>query len=583
MTQIALEQGAAKIPEAKMEIPPTEQAAIDEAVAILTDGAEKWIKLAVREQIVILEELLQSTYGQADRWVREACKAKGLDIKSSHSGEEWMGGPVVTLRNIQLFARSLRDIEKYGVPQLPAAPFTRPNGQVVVPVMPTDTWDKVLFTGFSAEVWLDPEVSISQVRENQAAYYRTPIADREAKVALVLGAGNVSSIGPMDTLYKLFVEGQTVVLKMNPVNAYLGPVIQDAFEPLIRRGFMRIVYGGAQEGQYLCTHSGVQEIHITGSDKTHDAIVWGMDAAEKKKAGERQNDKRVTSELGNVSPIIVVPGPWDQKDLDFQGENIASSLTNNAGFNCNATRVVVQHEGWAQRDSLLESIKRAFQRAPERVPYYPGAEDRQAAFLEAHPDAIQIGRRGAGCVPWTMITGLDPAKKDDICFTTEAWCGVTSEVALSSADVVSYIDEAVEFCNDTLWGTLACSIVVHPTSLKDPKVKAAVDRAIANLRYGSVAVNHWAALAYAFVSTTWGAYPGHTDEDIKSGVGVVHNSYFFDRPQKSVVRGPFRVAPKPAWFVSNKTSHEVGKKLTDFTVKPSPAKVPGMLWSAIRG
>jgi len=46
---------------------------------------------------------------------------------------------------------------------------------------------------------------------------------------VVLGAGNVSSIGPMDTLYKLFAEGQVVILKMNPVNEYLGPFIDEAF------------------------------------------------------------------------------------------------------------------------------------------------------------------------------------------------------------------------------------------------------------------------------------------------------------------------------------------------------------------
>ena len=51
-----------------------------------------------------------------------------------------------------------------------------------------------------------------------------------------------------------------------------------AFRALIDGGYLRIVYGGAEEGAYLCNHPGVDEIHITGSDKTFDAIVLGPGA-----------------------------------------------------------------------------------------------------------------------------------------------------------------------------------------------------------------------------------------------------------------------------------------------------------------
>ena len=157
----------------------------------------------------------------------------------------------------------------------------------------------------------------------------------EPKVALVLGAGNVASIGPMDAFYKLFCEDQVVALKMNPVNDYLGPFMVEALQELVDRGWFRVVYGGAAEGKYLCDHEIVSEIHITGSDKTHDAIVFGPGEEGARRKAERQplNTKRITSELGNVSLVIVVPGPWSKGDLDFQGQNLASMLTNNAGFN----------------------------------------------------------------------------------------------------------------------------------------------------------------------------------------------------------------------------------------------------------
>ena len=96
-------------------------------------------------------------------------------------------------------------------------------------------------------------------------------------------------------------------------------------------------------------------------------------------------------------------------------------------------------------------------------------------------------------------------------------------------------------------------------------------------------MNHWSALSYGFVSTTWGAHPGHTRESIGSGIGVVHNTYLFDKPQKSVIRGPFTVSPTPAWFVTHKTGHELGPKMVKFNAKPTALQIPSLLFSAIRG
>ena len=53
-----------------------------------------------------------------------------------------------------------------------------------------------------------------------AAFYRE--RGPHGGVALVLGAGNVNSIPPLDALYRLIARGQVVLLKMNPVNDYLG-------------------------------------------------------------------------------------------------------------------------------------------------------------------------------------------------------------------------------------------------------------------------------------------------------------------------------------------------------------------------
>jgi hypothetical protein len=579
--------GSAKIPEAKSAIAPTPTGEIDQALAELTAQAEAWIAVDLDERIAILQRLRKSCYATAERWAAAACAAKGIPQGTPPEAEEWLGGPFTTIRNLRLLERTLLEIRDSGSPNLPAAPYTRDDGTVAVKVFPSEAWDGVFYSGMTAEIWMEPEITEANLAENTGMIYRERAAGRmsEPKVALVLGAGNVASIGPMDAFYKLFCEDQVVILKMNPVNDYLGPFMVEALSELVERGWLRIVYGGATEGKYLCEHDAVAEIHITGSDKTHDAIVFGGGEAGAQRKAERTplNTKRVTSELGNVSPVIVVPGPWGKGDLEFQGQNLASMLTNNAGFNCNATRVILTHEGWGQRGALLDVVRKTFDQTPTRVAYYPGAQDRMDQFVSAHPEAETHGSAPDGHLPWTLIPGLDPSVEQEICFTTESWCSVFGEVALGGASTAEYIDAAVDFCNDRIWGTLNAAIIVHPKSLKDPATAQAVERAIAKLNYGSVAINHWPAIVYGLVTTTWGGAPGHTIYDVGSGIGVVHNTFLFDRPAKSVLRGPFRMSPKPPWFCTNKNSHNLAKKLTAFEANPGWLKVPGIAVQALRG
>ena len=115
----------------------------------------------------------------------------------------------------------------------------------------------------------------------------------------------------MDVITKLFNEGKVCLLKMHPVNAYLGPFLEAAFAEPIRRGFLAVAYGGAEEGEYLARHEGIDEIHLTGSVQTYDQIVWGPPGPERESRKARNAPvigKPVTAELGNVSPVLVVPG-----------------------------------------------------------------------------------------------------------------------------------------------------------------------------------------------------------------------------------------------------------------------------------
>jgi acyl-CoA reductase-like NAD-dependent aldehyde dehydrogenase len=559
-------------------------AEMDGAVADLQASKSAWTAVRPQERLTLLAELSHRFAAVADRWASLGVEAEGLDPDYPGSGEEALVGPYFILRNLRLLRESLLDIDTHGRPRIPGAVRTRPDGRVVARIFPLDLYDRIFYAGVTADVWMEPGVTEENLPETQAVAYHSAV--RQGKVALVLAAGNVSSIGPMDALYKLFVEDQVVVLKAHPVNVFLGPLLEEAFQPLIVRGFFRVVYGGADEGAYLCRHSGVDEIHITGSDKTYEAIVFGPgeEGKRRKAANEPVLSKRLTAELGNVSGVIVVPGPWSEGDLAYHAQNLATMLTNNAGFNCNAGRVIVQHAAWPQRQALLAKTREVLAQVPVRKAYYPGAVERFETFLAAHPATAEtFGTRSGDKLPWVLIPGLDPAKRDDVCFTTEAFCGIFGETALDATTVPEYIDKAVAFCNDTLWGTLNVTLIVHPESLKDPDVARAVDRAIANLRYGTVSINHWAAVGYGLVVTPWGGFPGSTPQDIQSGTGWVHNTLMFDRIQKTLVRAPFRVFPKPVWFATHKTAHLLAPKLSQFEAAPSLAKLPGILALAMRG
>jgi acyl-CoA reductase-like NAD-dependent aldehyde dehydrogenase len=427
---------------------------------------------------------------------------------------------------------------------------------------------------------MEPEINIEDFFTHLAVAYQDP--DRSGKIALVLGAGNATMTALIDALHKLFVELQVVVLKPNPVNSYMGPLIEKVFRALIKRGFLGVAYGGAAEGSYLCNHPEVDELHITGSDKTYEAIVFGTgpEGARRKANKEPINTKPFSGELGNISPVIVVPGPWTTVDIKAQANQIATWFVANAGFACLTPRVIIQHASWEHRSELMREIGRALESTATRKAYYPGAEERMTQFVNAHPEAHQYGAPQEDHLPWTFITDVDPEHKDDICFQQESFCSVYAETAIEAPSPQDFIKKAVEFANDTLWGTLSVIMIVHPDSYKDPEVATAIEEAVKNLRYGTVAINMLAYYSAYLMVTPWGAFPGHDIYDIQSGIGKVFNFLMIEGSQKSVLRAPFkRLDPLTA---NSRRAPEFAKKLAKFNANPTWWKFPDLAWTAIR-
>jgi acyl-CoA reductase-like NAD-dependent aldehyde dehydrogenase len=577
-----VQRGAAAPTSGNQDHVSLDKGTLDAAVRDVSAQTLAWAATSPRERAELLGRVVSDTYAVAEEWAAAACAAKGYAPDSVEGGEELFSGVGTFLRMANAFRQSMLDIIEKGRPQYPGPVRHKPGNRIAIQVVPGSGFDKLLYAGMSGEVWMEPGVSEADVQATQAEAYRNPV--EHAGVSLVLGAGNVASLGPRDVLTKLFAEGKVVVLKANPVNDYLVPYWEKAMAALIEKGVLRIVSGGAAVGAYLTGHDGVDDIHVTGSDKTHDAIVFGVgdDGARRKAANEPLVTKPVSCELGNVSPVIIVPGDWDARDIAYQAQHVATMIANNAGFNCLTPRVLVTSKSWAQREEFMSALEAVLAALPTRRAYYPGATARHASFLAEYPDARIIGSAGEGELPWTVIRDVDPAQTNAMAFNVEAFCSLTAETALEAADPADFVRRAVAFCNDVVWGTLSATVIAHPSTLKDPTTGAAIEQAIADLRYGSIGVNLWHAMSFAFSTTVWGAYPGHSITDIQSGTGFVGNAYLFARPQKSVVRGPFRANPAPAWFATNTNGSAVMRKLLAFEADPSWRKIPGLLIAALK-
>jgi acyl-CoA reductase-like NAD-dependent aldehyde dehydrogenase len=560
---------------------PTTRPALDEAVSIVAEQRHAFARMSPADKAALLRSALPLLDGLAREWAEAGCRAKKLPLGQPLEGEEWLTGPLVSGRYIRLLAESLETIARKGQPSLGRGVRTRADGRLEIDVFPTSVWDTNLYRGMECAALMAPGVDERAAREKQAGFYKR--SNAEGKLSLVLGAGNISAIPITDALAKMFVDGHVCVLKMNPVNEWAGPFIERTLEPLVSRNFLRVVYGGAEVGAYLCQHPGVEDLHITGSDKTHDRIIWGPPGPEQERRKREHKpilDKPITSELGNVSPVAIVPGQYTDAELSFQARNLVTMVVNNGSFNCNAAKMLIMSRGWAQRDRFMTLVRQGLTETRPRHAYYPGAGERYAA-LTAGRKVETFGEARDGLLPWTLISDVDPRRADEPLFTTEPFCSILSQTELPEADPAAFLAAVTGFCNDRLWGTLNAMLVIDPRTEK--AVAPALDRAILDLRYGTVGINVWPAVAFCTVSPPWGGHPSATLENIQSGLGWGHNSYMLEGVEKSVMRTPITLWPKPAWFHDNRATHIISEKLTRFEIAPGALKVPGLTAAALRG
>jgi acyl-CoA reductase-like NAD-dependent aldehyde dehydrogenase len=554
---------------------------IDSALATLDAGADRWARASLETRAELLLRTRDTVAAHAEAWATAAIAAKATPAHLA--GEEWLSGPYCVITNLNTLVDSLHALDRGESPAAKLATRPAPGGRTAVKVLPTNAKDLLLLHGFSAEVWSPPGVGAEQLIEDAGLGARHP--GERGGVGLVLGAGNISSIGPMDVLYELVAHNRVSILKLNPTFASLKPVLEQALAPMIDFGVLAIVNGGATVGAFLTEDPRIVHVHITGSAITHDLIVWGRgeEAEERRAANTPKLTKEITSELGGVAPIIVVPGEWTAADLRFQAEHVATMRLHNAGHNCIAGQALILSADWPQREAFLAELRSVLDSLPQRDSWYPGTERKVALAETAYPDAEHHHN--------VLLVEVGPDTSQAL-FRTEYFGPVLGHTSLPGTGI-DFLNAAVAFANDTLDGTLGANVLIEPRQRK--AMGTAFDDALVELRYGTIAVNAWSAFGFLSAGAPWGAFPGHTLQDVGSGIGTVHNAFLLADIERTIVNGPFRpsprsllagelaISPKPPWFVTARTGATTGRRITRWGAQRHWAGLPAIVLSAVRG
>ena len=547
---------------------------------------KEWATLPVLEKLAILEEIqkimtIDMKYEDWRNHDKGTAKMMGFDtdtIEGNCEVEQQMLATILvvkTIVNAMVLAYRIRAGVASPPKELTKGNFkTRkaPNGQIVVKTFPTLPGESTgLFAAFKGEVWLDSskiqDESQVEAFDFENAWKDGAADNEKGSLMFILGAGNQSFLTILDILQGMFVGNYVVYMKQHPIRTYANTFISRLYAPLISRGYLGIeAHTTIERSSALVYHPDVDALHMTGGKATHDLLVWGADPIERErnlKAKTPILKATVTSELGAVSPWIVVPSKYKKTELKSQAAKIANYIHNNASCNCNTPKIIIVADEWDQKDDFLKIIEDELIGHPAPVAYYPNIKKRWENFANRYPDCKRLETNtGLGIkernlsaggmnekpllLPYLQIvtkvdlktdSGREAASKE-YAFTNEPFAPVYTITTLQGTgqkDILKFGQIASTFCNEYLFGSLSGSISCPESILNDDSVQSL----LAELKYGSICVNNSAAHNYvAMANGMWGAFPGETIDAVESGIGKLGNIIAIPHMEKFVMVSP---------------------------------------------
>ena len=147
-------------------------------------------------------------------------------------------------------------------------------------------------------------------------------------------------------------------------------------------------------------------------------------------------------------------------------------VANNASFNCNSAKLLVHPQASGGQPRAAGGRDRARAWAGRRCARRTTRARRSAG--SSSPRAARAcgwsATPGQGELPYALIPDVDPRSADDRVFHQEPWCAVLSETGLPGADDrVAFLEEAVTFVNEKVWGTLCAHARRPPEDAEGPR------------------------------------------------------------------------------------------------------------------
>ncbi len=494
---------------------------------------DRWSRVDHLTRLFYLESCRMNLKRVAPFWVEAEAELRGHSPTSEAGAESWFLGPIPVARALHYLEHGL---QSGGRPWVPSTRL-RIDGRSICRVFPFGFHEGLLFWGYQGHVW-----SVGSDFQGQEF---SQARDSSPGPALVLATASLSASALTDVLAKLFCENRPVVCLLPRRFSPLLPLFNEIFHPLLRDRHLHLLVGGPETAQELLADPMFETVHLTGTNSTLEEI----------QANNSFPQRRFTAELGCVTPLIVVPGDWSPKEVKHHARHLVSMLLFNGGYNCVSPQVVVVSAGWALKESFRDAVRAELARHSRRDDLFPYAAERRKEWRARYPQGEVFG-------PRTLVE-VSPYEREAL-FEGEAFCGMLGWAELKSEGVEEFLDEAVAFCNERLWGDLSCSLLIDTTNRREYEV--ALAHSLTVLQYGTVGVNVSTGLGFFTGVTPWGSYRGGRTG---AASGWVHNTFFFDRPEKSVLEGPFMPAFSPPWMKPFPRLAEVGKAWFNLEFDPS--------------
>lgn len=523
-------------------------------VQALADKQSEWMDLSLEDKASLLQRLLDRVTGTSmetyiDLLGNPDAAMMGYDPETTDEGK--CEASTIAFLYVAVVHGAIQKLLQAYTSSSPPRPVHQQEnsseGQqsnaIIIQTFPLAFEDKMGPYGKAqSHVWLQQGSTPAHNNVTADAVSETLQANGKTGAMVVLGAGNHCFLSINDVLHGLFVENSVVFLKHHPLRGHQDAIVRHIFAPLMERGFFATELDvSIERTKEVVYHSAVSKVHLTGGKATHDAIVWG---AGSNKLGTPILKAQMTSELGCVTPWILAPQEWTSKELDHQVKHLFASMYSNAGANCNSPKVVLMTKDWPHAKEFVGRLQQEMEQSPLPVAYYPGSKERWDRFRNAYPTLsrtygnVSTSGRGlsssATVLPWLVIDTITVdlstadgrlAAQNEYAFRNEPFAPVVTFVQVDS------LSSAVELANTYLFGSLSCTLVAPKSSSPD------VEKAISDLKYGSIAINVWSAMCYVpAVNCIWGAYPGETLDNVESGIGSIGNFFFLPKVEKAVLR-----------------------------------------------